>query len=638
MIKRLLTIAALVATSFVGAKAQVFQVNPRNISILSNDVVRINKAASINPSENQKWWGYYMDDGMRTALGIRKAETYDQAMLLDCNTYGMLRYKTIKAVRIYLRGTTGIKDIKLWISKELPEDINEADYIQSIVLTDLQGGDSGDYYNGLPNDITLTTPYNINEERFIIGLTYTITSTSSSACQYPVVTGYTESIPYSLLLRTSKTVPEWEVLGDSYGPLAMQLLLEGEFAQNAASIKDFGTSYALIGKSTNVPVSITNEGATPIKSISYTIATNGTSGEEKTIAQDIAGFMESKEINIQFQADPTAEAYEKTLVITKVNGVENESSSNSATGKLITILKSTTAVPVIEEYTGTWCGYCPAGIVGMEKAENTFGDKAVLMAVHKGDVMEIDDYDDVDTPTGGYPGAALNRETSFYPNSSQITSCIQQGLKRVVAGSVETKAAWADDSKTAIQFDTKTTFQYSENNGQYGIAYVVVADGLKGETSSWNQSNYYSGQSGSSDMQFWYNAGSSVSNMEYNHVPVAAWNILYGAKNSVNSNIVAGETQEYRFKADISGKSLIQDKTKLKVVTLLVSSTTGLIINAAQTTIDEFDTNGIKVSGEDTSSREVQRYNAAGQVISTPQRGLNIIRMSNGTVRKVLVK
>ena len=45
----------------------------------------------------------------------------------------------------------------------------------------------------------------------------------------------------------------------------------------------------------------------------------------------------------------------------------------------------------------------------------------------------------------------------------------------------------------------------------------------------------------------------------------------------------------------------------------------------------------ISANADDESSVEA-RYNAAGQLIKAPQRGLNIVRMKDGTVKKVLVK
>ena len=51
------------------------------------------------------------------------------------------------------------------------------------------------------------------------------------------------------------------------------------------------------------------------------------------------------------------------------------------------------------------------------------------------------------------------------------------------------------------------------------------------------------------------------------------------------------------------------------------------------------DTNMLEVTNvSKTFSTEVARYTVNGQLISAPQHGINIIKMSDGTVRKVFVK
>ena len=86
-------------------------------------------------------------------------------------------------------------------------------------------------------------------------------------------------------------------------------------------------------------------------------------------------------------------------------------------------------------------------------------------------------------------------------------------------------------------------------------------------------------------MEFWYNAGSSVSGIEYDHVAVAAWDIQNGVNGSVSSTIVAGQPQKYSYEGDISSNTLIQDKSKLKAIVLLIDRVSGMIVNSAQTTI-----------------------------------------------------
>ena len=53
--------------------------------------------------------------------------------------------------------------------------------------------------------------------------------------------------------------------------------------------------------------------------------------------------------------------------------------------------------------------------------------------------------------------------------------------------------------------------------------------------------------------------------------------------------------------------------------------------------ISEFDATDIKVATNE-SVFEAARYNINGKLISSPQKGVNIVKMSDGTIKKVLVK
>jgi hypothetical protein len=159
----------------------------------------------------------------------------------------------------------------------------------------------------------------------------------------------------------------------------------------------------------------------------------------------------------------------------------------------------------------------------------------------------------------------------------------------VTVGTIEATAKWSNRTKTAIDIDTKSTFAYSEDDGQYGVAFVLVEDGMTGTGSSWAQSNYLSDNSTYSDHTFWYNAPSSVSGLEFDHVAVAAWDVKTGIEGSVGKVIVKGQPMAYSYKADIASNSLIQDKSRLRLVALLVDSWSGVIVNGAMVNITEPD-------------------------------------------------
>ena len=61
----------------------------------------------------------------------------------------------------------------------------------------------------------------------------------------------------------------------------------------------------------------------------------------------------------------------------------------------------------VEEFTGTWCGYCPRGAWYMDSLEANMPDNAVLIAWHNNDQMKI---------ANGEPVMAANWGITSYPN------------------------------------------------------------------------------------------------------------------------------------------------------------------------------------------------------------------------------
>ena len=55
--------------------------------------------------------------------------------------------------------------------------------------------------------------------------------------------------------------------------------------------------------------------------------------------------------------------------------------------------------------------------------------------------------------------------------------------------------------------------------------------------------------------------------------------------------------------------------------------------------LQEFDPTGINDAIINTHTvKEMKRYDAAGREINSQHKGLNIIKMSDGTIRKVIIK
>ncbi len=555
------------------------------IAILLATTTFAQQRATITPGEGEAWWGYFTDNDANasnfSAYGINALANYEAAIKIAKND-PIMGNATVKAMRLWLNSTTipKITSLKIWVTKTLKINAQGVLYVQDVDLSTLTAG---------ANDIALTTPFEINNAVTYFGFTMELSSQD-----YAIMNGG-EYEPNTFFFRATAQTTNWSSV-TNHGKLALQLLGEGvNIPQNSAIItnKNLGTHNYQVGDESVLPITIKNKGENNITSVSYTITSNNdpsTATPEVTVPINNIINGTTATFDVSFDtSEPVRET--RTVTITKVNGQPNDAPAADcvASGQFTVVAFLFTRVPVIEEFTGTWCGWCPRGFVGMETAHEKYGDQVVLIAAHNGDPMEISDYDPVMSTVGGFPDAKANRATEFDPNPDAIQSMIDQSMLEVPVGMIQVTAQWDDEQMKTIKMDATTKFAFAEQNANYGIAFVLIEDGMKGTSSSWAQSNYYSGQSGyPSYMSWWCSQGSKVTGLEYNFVAVAAWQIASGFSGSVPTSFEAGEVMPFSYTADISTKTLIQDKSKLKVAALLIDRGANKIINAWQTTINPY--------------------------------------------------
>ncbi len=585
--------------------------------------------AQIEPTATQMWWGYFTDSDAAAVdysrgLGYSSASTFDVGIFVP-KTDRFVSGSTINALRIWFGPDVSSisSDLTVWISTQQPAAIASVDYTQTVAKSSLSQG---------ANDIALTTPFAVEDRDIYVGFTF-----STQARAYPLMCNGDDA-PNAFVFRHNGG--QWmDFDGQGYGKLALQLLLDGgDYPRDCAIANDFGRTVVLQGKRATASFRFSNTGANPITSITYALATDdATVVDEQTVTFEAVGFGDSKAINIDLGLADQARKYTKQLTITKVNGNDNSEPQRTAHGDLIGVSCAPAVLPVVEEFTGTWCGYCPYGTVGMQAAHEAYGDRVVLIAVHNGDVMQISSYDAVvNTYASGFPSSQINRSgTSYYPY--YLKNYIPRFFDSLTQGSLALQAFWTDEQQTAVEFRTTTKFCYDGDEELYGLAFVLVEDGLKGSGSRWAQTNYLSGQQVESDMTFWSMAGSTVMNLEYDHVAVAAWNVQNGIEGSVASSVRDGEAQAFAFTGDISQATLVQDKSKLTAVALLVDRKNGCIVNAARAEIADAATAVRQLEGE-PSATVTGYYSIDGKRLTSATRGINLVKFSDGRTEKVVVR
>ena len=400
-------------------------------------------------------------------------------------------------------------------------------------------------------------------------------------------------VPYGTREAYANT-PGW----DNFKYIIEMEPVEGEYTKNGASVvtTDFGKAYAELNGKVSVPVTLAGEGMEPVTSIGYTITTGSTTTEHQLELSDPVTFMMSAEVLVPIDADASVGESSKVFKLTKVNGVANECTTGNmqASGKLVTVAKKPKVVPVVEEATGTWCGWCARGIPGLALLNKIYRDDVITLAVHgggNGDPMILDNYQ---LDAFSYPSCTINRGEvvdPYYGSGSTafgISREVEAVQRSYVPAGIEVTADWADANQTKISVKATTTFVENVSNANYRIGYVLAEDGLSGTTPAWYQSNYYAGSSLKDDNLVNLTGGESkITNVVYNYIPVAAYEPFEGIEGSVPATITKDVAMEHAYTIDIVGNDRIQDKQKLSVVALLIDKDTKKIVNAAKFKFDK---------------------------------------------------
>lgn len=601
---------------------------------------------SIAAGENQQWWGYMTGASSLSSVGIGAADTYHCAMFLP-GDHDIAGGKTLCAVRFYL-AATHVSNVKVWTAAKLPTA--EPSTANTLWLANVDASETG---TSNPIDVALTTPYDIPSTGVYVGYTFTITAATTSNDQYPVVIAGTDQ-PNALLLRTTTNIPSWQDLyGQGFAPLAVEVLLQGEFPQNAVSPRPtMDNYYAQVGQTADIDLLLTNNGQAAVSSIGYTVTADGQTSDEQTLTLPAAIAPSGQAaVSITVNAAATASEGKRTITITKVNGNDNESKKAACEVTLYTMDRLIPRNVVVEEFTGTGCGWCPRGLVGMEKLRQTFGDRFIGIGIHRyntSDAMYIANYTHV-TFTGA-PSCRLDRSDAidpYYGTANDVCDDFRTEMNKPAMAEVkvggELNEAETEVTATAI---VEPLFDATG----YKVEFVLVADGLSGTTTAWAQSNYYYSQTASSqpeDLRIFCSGGkygkSNVTGWTFNDVAIATSYNASGV-NQVEAlgSLSAGEKGEVSYTLALPTKATLRNAVKkgtVYVVAIVVDAD-GNVVNAAKREVGDIDDiTGIgSTAGETANLTTPTFYSLGGTMLSAPQRGINIVRMGDGTVRKVAVK
>ncbi len=320
---------------------------------------------------------------------------------------------------------------------------------------------------------------------------------------------------------------------------------------------------------------------------------------------------------------------------------------------------------LIENYTSIYCGYCPLGHSLIEKMQTAHPGKYSWVCMH-GPIMGTDPYilsneyyleSFFDVTSIGYPVALFSRMylenpsadlTINYYDMLPIPVAYESVYQDAAAGGIDLAIDAAYESVPAfLPVDIEANFDWNT----YNLSITVSGDGasVAKEILGENVLNVYLTEDNIKGQQEDYYQGEDADGyfIDYTHNNVLRMFVTpyYGADINWTSNSSYSNT--YNVTLDRSWQP-----TQMKIVAFIsgrilnvsgANTSWGNNMEAYVNNCNEVylnETTAIKAAVADTdeNAHEVARYSVDGTQISSPVKGVNLVKMSDGSVKKVVVK
>lgn len=355
--------------------------------------------------------------------------------------------------------------------------------------------------------------------------------------------------------------------------------------RNAAVTNIIGKT-GLAGQQKRISATVRNLGNDPITSFDLSMDYKGQTIDDQ-FNVNLAS-LESTTIEIDATVELEAGVNDLTATVSNVNGSgsDDNPADDSKTVSVDPIIPAPGKFVIGEEATGTWCGWCPRGAVMLDRMEENYQGFFQGIAVHNGDPMVVEEYDDgMGDYISGYPSALVDREADIDPSDIE-TDFLKHIL--IPPHAVIEVGARMDDADQAI--NVSLTYECVDAMvGDYRAVAVLVESGVTGTESRYAQANYYSG-GGNGEMGGYEALPNPVPavDMVYDHVARAIAPEFGGLANAFGGDLAVGEVHTLTFKIPIDAS---WDLSHMHVVGMLIDPA-GKIDNGMSATLDDAIANG----------------------------------------------
>ncbi len=557
----------------------------------------------------------------------------------------------IRRLRIPFSSTSGVSNVKLWLSKELnidgPSSVIEPDIVS------VEATDQGDGWW----EATLTEPYVLDADGVYAGCTFDV----ESSLPYPLRVGMTGRED-GFWVHSVRSYRKWlDISSDENVTLAMEVIISGLKFNNVIPT-DGQRIYGMKGDAPVVTFGVSNNGTNEIESVDVDYSVAGINGSEHVaLSTPIEGVIGSPgEVALQLPAIDKSGRYEVTVTIAKVNGADNVAAEVAAVVPLSLLGHLSHHRPLVEEYSGMWCIGCARGIVGMERMNAAYPDDFVGIVYHGQDALQTIEISDYPSVINYFPWATINRQEDIDPYFGYLNEETTAFGLDIVWLDYKAKLAELDvdvDAKvseygTCVEVEASMTPTLDMNDADFEVEFVLTADGL--HRKDWVQFNSLDSSisDGKEDWERWFDSttgeGVDVPDCHFNDVALISSRVN-GNNAQVTGSLIENQSimSSYTFtlsdakcnyiRVENFGQAVIQDLSKLNVIVVLTDKATGRVINSIKKRVVYSGENSVSDISVKNDEQPLMIYDLSGRAVrSCNAPGIYIVRQADGSVVKVM--
>ncbi len=421
------------------------------------------------------------------------------------------------------------------------------------------------------------------------------------------------------------TLPsEWGYYGTQVGSARIVLALIGDaLPSNLLSITDSAFPHsANIGETASYQILVVNKGCETVSSFDIVTECQG----EEPVTRSVQCNIAKAKTSIFTVPDIYVSSNGAKKVTARIVAVNGEAPRREAIteGGIVVFTEGYARTLVVEEATGTWCGWCPRGIAALEYIKESYPEGIIGIAYHNGDEMTDMDYSYagfLNQFVSGYPFLILNRAAQIeWTSEANIKSGVEQMYDTYSVeptyGTISVEAGLDGDDIVAT-----ATVKFSVDLGfEHNVSFVLVEDNV----GPYQQANNYSG---SSTVLFGWENKSSYVRTIFNDV-VRHMEGYPGAGGDLPVGLAA-ET-EYTCQATLPLSKVVKpDNGKYYVVAILANNSSSQIVNAAK--VEAANMSAVEDIVVEETNAPAEYYNLQGIRVANPENGLYILRQGSKT-------